>query len=339
MAVVALEYADHRGKGQGLTKTASNIVRSWVKNDTSTASFEIAADNPKAASILKTGNIIRIRETDVPTWVGLIEEYKKEGGVYQCNLKSAEWLLQKHITPQTVNVPAGTALNVAVEQLVAAGIYSAVGGTPLIMQPVRPMGFAVFKQWQYADVFEELKKLCDEFGIHFWVDASLNINVAAERGQDYRSTQLAHLRENRNFLDVVVTQSINEIVTAVVALGEGNDIAAKPKAGRRIPHPTIFRAEQIEAKGATTPEMAQVAADNYLRAHYYPRVTIEGRLTNNRAIWKYINIGNFVTIVLADGTKYQSIVEGMQLENDGTMRLVFTALNTTPLPTIMAWYP
>src|SRR5262249_41434673 len=152
------------------------------------------------------GRIFRIYEYGVPSWAGVATEMQwSENGV-TLQLKSAEWLLQKAVTGQGLAFETGTRAG-----KIAYGVFASAYLNNRVVHPIRTGIFDATRPrfvepYNYADCWEELKKLADESGAEVWVDENLYCHFRDARGTD-KSTSIK-LREGKHLVNVSLTSSV-----------------------------------------------------------------------------------------------------------------------------------
>lgn len=227
MSKLLVEWRSHYNESAVLSAYAADVERTWVTNDIGTASITFPMTTPNLWSLTQWGRIFRILEDGIEPWVGVAEEMEwSESGV-TLSLKSAEWLLQQKFTSQGLSFPAGTPAGT-----IAYHIFRQAYLGNSVVHAIRPGFFDAPKPrfvepYNYADCWEELKKLADESGAYVWVDGDLLCHFRDHRGIDKSS--YIKLREGKHLVNVKIRESIADALTGAVAIGKGDTIAAAPK--------------------------------------------------------------------------------------------------------------
>lgn len=296
MADILLEWRGPFDYGPQVTPDASEVSRSWVLNDAGEGGLFLPDSTPNLSQIIKWGNLLRIYETGVPTWAGIALERSWESGGVRLSLKSAEALLQKKVSRQGLifgQIAAVSAGEIAREVFRSA--YQSNNPFPTLKAGTFDATKTHFKQYDYVDCFETLQKLAEEDGAAFWVDPdSLAVNFRDQRGSD---TSVV-LYENRHLFDVKIIEQATDIVTAVLALGEGNDIPSKPKISMQWwSAADYFAAEVLNVNGATYPEALIEPAKEYIRQRALPRTVIDASFAKVDATWGAFGVGDTIEII------------------------------------------
>lgn len=327
MSDILVEYFSPRFELLGITPFASEVSTTWVHNDIGTATLSFPRSTPNFDKIVQPGNIYRINRQGVIPWIGSVDPSRtwKRGAVtLQC--KSAENLLRGHLTPQgavTSDTKASTARSFF-ESAVQRNSW-----TPLRAGAFTVGGY-VFGQYDYVDLFTIYQEFAGSGGA-FWVDSNLAVNFTNSRGLD--KTASVVLYEDIHVTVSDITENYADVVTHLVALGEGNDIISKVKKLRQVQDSTRFFAKVEDFRGVVAEEELRVAADQYLQANSQPVITIDTTILNVNDIWSSFGMGDTIQLVLntraPSGEKFFATVFAMELQSDNTLRCLFTAIPQT----------
>src|SRR5262249_35645902 len=152
----------------------------------------------------------------VPPWVGLITERSASDGAVQVQLKSAEWLMQKKLTGSGLTFGAQGGDTSAT---IAYGLFQSAYLHNCRLPNLRPGAFTAtrqhFKQYDYVDLYEEIRKLADEDGAAFWIDENLLLHFTNTRGTNKTTT--IKLREGKHLVNVRTSESAEDVLTAAVS--------------------------------------------------------------------------------------------------------------------------
>ena len=322
-----------------LTRSVAVTSRTWVKNDVGTATIVVPYSHPKLRELADYGNIIRIRERNSPTWVGQVvqREWDSANGTVVLGCKSAEWILQKKITGQG-RIYAGNSGNSA--GAVAYAIYDNAIRANSDLRQIKPGFFNVPKtahrEFNYADLFEALKDMADDYGADFWVDDNLKLHFTA-RGSDRRGVVV--LREGRHLSGVRVTDSAEEMVTAVVGLGEGSNIQEKPKLLRKLTSTPFFRAEVLDINNVGSEEALRAPVEEKLIKDGQPKVTVDASVERINGSYGNFWIGDYITLITRHPFLRQvdAQVVGIERGTSDSMRAIFSALPSYRYMNIVPW--
>lgn len=322
MGQILVEYRGPTLEPLGVTPWASNVQRSWVRNDIGTASFELPATTPNLLAILEWGNIIYIHEEGVPTWVGQIKELSwTESGV-EVSLKSAETLLKKRLTKQGLfsSDSGGVATNGAIA-------YSVFLSAVVNNDPLRVLSAGLFDAsttrfklaYDYADAFDTLQTLATEDDADFWVDENLAVHFRNVRGDDLTSSIV--LREGRHLVDVKVVEQGDDLLTAAVVMGDsasgGTTTAERTKSALIWNNKDYFAAELITVSGVTDAAKLRSLGEEAIASRALPRVAIDADLVKlDDGTWGGFFVGDIVQIVLSRRvgvTSYRARCVGLEL--------------------------
>lgn len=324
---------------QFLTNALAVTSRTWVRNDVGTATIVVPYSHPRLRELAAYGNVIRIKERNFPTWVGQVvqREWDSSNGTVVLSCKSAEWMLQKKVTGQG-RVYAGNSGNSA--GAVAYSIYDNAARANSDLRQIRPGYFnspkTAHREYNYADLFEALKDMAEDYGADFWVDEELKLHFTT-RGADRRGVVV--LREGRHLSGVRVADSAEEMVTAVVGLGEGNSIPEKPKLLRKLTGTPFFRAEVLDVNGVGSEDALRSPVEEKLIKDGQPRVTVDASVERINGTYGNFWIGDTITLVTRHPFLRQVDVQvvGIERGESDSMRAVFSALPATQYTNIVPW--
>lgn len=321
-----------------VTRDIAVTQRTWVRNDAGTATIVVATNHPKLTTICGEGNILRIRQYGIPTWVGQVVTRDWTDGQMTLGLRSAEYLLKGKRTGQGRVYGAKDATTVGA---VAADLFQ---NAAVVNNPVRnlqPGSFqcatATFRQYTYADLFEALKGLAEDYGADFWVDDRLRAHFMQQRGADLRNDVV--LREGRHLSGVRVTEDFAEIATAVIALGEGSDVVEKPKLLNRLPSTRFFRADVLDVQKATTVDGLVEPVNQFFASRGQPRVVVDATVGKITGSYGGFWVGDTVRLVTRHPFLRTLVarVNGIELGQAETLRAVFEVVPTTTLSSAVRW--
>lgn len=328
MAAAAIFHSP-RNAPLAASKYIADVSRTWVWNDIGTASFQMPRSVPNIATLLAWGNIVRIVEDGLPTWVGTIEERVWSSGGVRVELRSMEQLLRGHITDQGLTF--GENGGMAVGDIVRALALNAWGNG---WSPISLGGIAgatkQFKQYDYAALLDALQDLAAESKSSFWVDENLLLHFALERGR-YHADQ--PLRENRDLVNVTTTETRAEVLTNIIALGAGADLVDQPKLLLQYTDQPFFVAEVVDFSDAIDQLSLTVPTTEALKARLLPKVRIEADVVNSSSNWQKLRMGDTLPLgVYTDVYRvFDAKVIGQEVAKGQAMRCVFELV--LPLPT------
>lgn len=336
MANVLVEWQYPWGALGGITPFAGDVTRTWLLNDIGTASFSLAATTPDLEKIIQWNNIIRIYEDGLETWTGVITRREWNRGSVTVSLKSAEYLLAKHITGKGF-IAQDTAGFVGAEVLSRAVFIN--DGRSLLqpgLMDARPQHFI---EGDYLDCYDVFKRLTEDRKAFFWVDEGLRVNLTNERGQI--KTDRVILREGIHFSEPIITEDAEEVLTHAVLIGKVDPTAGgniEPSKAMKVDDTEnhFHRAEVLDSE-ETRPENLIIPLWDVLTKRGRPRVTVDTAIINIDNVWSQFVVGDTIRLVLysrptpADLT---ALVAGLELSPDGLMRCVFEitddSLNRSP---------
>lgn len=349
MGRILVEFSDHYNYAANVTPHAADVTRTWVRNDIGTASLTFPLTTPSLWAIVYWGRIFRIHEYGMPSWAGVVTEREwSESGV-TLHLKSAEWLLMKSITGQGLAFPAGTTSG-----KIAYGIFASSYLSNRTAHPIRSGIFDGTKQrfkepFNYADCWEELKRLADEDGADVWVDENLNCHYRDMRGTD--KSAYIKLREGKHLVNLKIHDSIEDTLTAAVALGSGSTIAEKFKAITRWNgDPGYERVEVLNFDSESNPATLAGLAQQAIRDRGFPKVTVDAEFikTESAEFWGAFFVGDTIELMLtsylnsvgAVGLNTRARVLGVELGGEDRMRVVLEVAVGEPRGiTFLGWTP
>lgn len=334
----------------GVCPYASSVTREWVFNDFGPASFYLPGSTPNLSRYLQDGNIVRLFEEGVPTWVGMADEQGWAKGSVQLRLKSAEWFLSGKMTPMGMQFTTGTQTS----GQIAAALFQAALRSARI-QNLKPGTFDAtpvhFKQYDYADLFDAFSELVDADGSAFWVDDALRVHVRNQRGNDLTTIpQPVVLYEDHQLVDVTVTRRITNTNTAIMALSNGANLASKYKYGVAVAHPTLFRAK-VENLNVNALAQMEGPANQLVDRAVEPEVLVDCTMLryNTRvdgrpqfAEWGRFWVGDIVRLVLysmASPLDVRVKVLGISKDESDKIRLVVKVLDQFNNAPIIRWAP
>lgn len=316
------------GEVLGATGYASNVSRSWVLNEYTTASVFFPATTPRLDEIIGWGNIISFYEEGVQPWTGVVGDERAwyDGGV-EVQLKSAEWLLFRKLTRQGMVLGGSADAGGASAGTIAWSLFESA-----ILRngwgPLRPGLFDAsrrhFVEYSYADLYEAYRKLSENYSAHFWVDSDLFVHFRDRRGRDKSAT--VKLFEDRHLTDVKVIESAADVLTAVVALGEGSDLVSSPKKTLIVDNRYFHRAEVVKFPGVVDAESLVGPVTELLEKRQHPRVAVDANIVNVNGVWGDFFIGDTISLVVySTGTpqEIKATVLGLELGTDDKMRGIF----------------
>ncbi len=337
----------------GVCPHAAGVTREWVENDFGTASFFLAGTTPNLTAFLADGNIVRIYEEGVPTWVGMVDEQQWQNGSVILQLKSAEWFLQGKVTRQ------GLLLGARGGGASAGSIASTLFTSAMASCRVKNLKAGVFdatavhfKQYDYADLFTAFTGLVETDGSAFWVDSNLKVHFRNARGHDLSmETAPLVLYENTQLHGVKVTRRISSVFTAMLAMGDGSSLGAKPKYGVARNNPHIFRARIVNLSGYQVPSALVGPARAQLAQESQPEFLLDatmaryGEADGGRfqfAEWGKFWVGDTVRAVLYSMNKTFNArvrVVGIGKDEEDTLRLVVKVISSADPYPLIPWSP
>lgn len=320
MAISALFYTS-RNKPIGGTKYIADVSRTFAWNDVGTAAFKMARSLPNVSELLAWGNIVKIVEPGLPTWVGQVEDRQWSGGGVDLNLKSMEAQLDNYITDQ--GLVFGTNGGATSAEIVRGVTLNAWGNgwTPLNLGGITGTK-KHFKQYDYVVLGDAIRDLAEADKAAFWIDENLLLQYGPERG--VRRSNLL-LRENIVLVNVTVTESKSEVLTNILALGKGNDLVDQPKLTVGYNNLEYYRAEVVDFSDAVDQLHLREPALGELRKRVAPTIRVEADIVNRNNLWASIRVGDMIPVgVYTD--KYvvlEAKIVGQELTSGQAMRCVF----------------
>lgn len=338
MPKVQVQVSSPRNEPLLVTKKCSVESSTWAKNDVGTTRIIVPTGSSEAEIIAGAGNIIRVVRKGLPIWAGVVTTEEWVDGRYTLGLKSAEWLAKGKLTGQgrVYGANGGAAAG-----SVAADLFQNAAHQNNDLRVLQAGTFdastLIFRTYDYADLFEALKKLAEDQGADFWVDDKLRVHFRNQRGRDKRDT--VTLREGYNLTDVRIVQDYEEVVTAVIGLGEGNSIPAKSKRLLKQPNASFFRARVLNVSGAATPSMIEGPAREALRAGSQPRIAVEGNVAMINGAYADCWIGDLVRVITRH-PKHRSLsaqVVGVEIGTENKLRLVLEVIPSNTIGSPLDW--
>lgn len=310
-----------------VTKDVAVTSRTWVRNDTGTATIVVPTSHPRLYDIIQWGNILRLREYGVPTWIGQAVSREWGYGTITLQCKSAEWMLQKKLTGQGRVYGAGGA--VPAGQVAADLFYNAAvqnNDIRVLHGGAFTLSRRVFKEYNYADLYESFRKLAEETGGDFWVDENLVVHFCDNRGTDKRGSTV--LREGRHLSEVRIVESADDVLTAAIGLGEGDKVVDRAKLLLKLPDQPFFRAEVVDVNGATSPEMLNDPVRTELSTRGMPRIAVDANIQRINGTYGDFWVGDLITLVVKHPIYRQLGVKviGLELGDNETMRGIFEVI-------------
>lgn len=334
---VQLQISTPTDGDMSLTKHISVTQRTWVHNGIGTARFFVPNTNPLFARITAPGTIFRLREENIPTWIGIATSQDWVPGGVTLNCKSAEWFLTGSLVGQGRVYGAATPTNVG---SVAYDVFmnACVANRPLhILKPgifsATPM---VFRSYSYDDAYDIISKLCEDTGAAFWVDDKLNLNCQDTRGRDLRTSVM--LREGKHLSDVELNVSFEDIYTAVISLSSATNVVDKYKVLKMVPSTSFFRAKRIDAGSDATPDMMVDTVQNFLQVNAHPRVAIKATVLPQAGAFPFW-VGDRIRLILSNPV-YSHIdvhILGTELGTDNRLSMVCVVMDTIRTGDIQPW--
>lgn len=354
MGKILVEFRDHYGWFPALTPYAANVERTWVHNDIGTASFTLPLTTPYLYSITKWGRIFRILEDGLPPWVGVAEEREwSESGV-TLSLKSAEWLLNKKVTRQGLAFTAGTAVGTIAHGLFTSGYL----GSSI----VRPIQAGIFdastprfvEPYNYADAWEEMKKLADEGGCAVWVDSDLKVHFRASRGTDKSAS--IKLREGTHLVGVKIKETIADALTGAVTIGKEVNGVRQKLATSYNGDLGYERLQALSFDNTADYDGLLALTKQEIADRVFPKLTVDAEFVKatGSAFWGQFFIGDTVELLLSSYPNYNAYtgqmepfaqkarVLGIEIGGEDQMRLVLETRNPFADPNrlpFIGWTP
>lgn len=339
MSNVQLQVFSKNDTLEFVTKTVAVTSRTWVRNEVGTATLVVPPSHPKLAALAEYGKIIRLVEKGFPTWVGQVvtREWDGNSGLVSLNCKSAEWILQKKLTGQG-RVYAGNSDTSA--GAVARSVFENAARENSDLRQLKAGTFnaprTAHREFNYADLFESLQKMAEDYGVDFWVDDQLRVHFT-QRGVDRRATVV--LREERHLTNIRIGDSAEEMITAVVGLGEGSSIPEKPKLLRKLSGTPFFRAEIFDVNGVGSEDGLAEPVEETLLTRGQPRLMVDATVEKINGSYGAFWVGDIVTLVTRNPF-YRTVVAqvvGIERGEADSMRAVFGALPLNTYTRVVPW--
>jgi hypothetical protein len=352
MSRILVEYSDHYNYGSAVTPHAAEVERTWVRNEVGTASITFPITTPNLMGIVQWGRIFRIHEYGVPSWAGVATEMEWTDSGVVLHLKSMEWTLQKNVTGQGLAFAPGTRAG-----QIAYGVFASSYYVNRTVHPIRAGVFDATKPrfvepYNYADCWEELKKLADESGADVWVDDKLYCHFRDARGTDKSAS--IKLREGKHLVNVSVSTSIEDTLTAAIGLGKGDTLAQKPKVATMWnADPGYERTEVLTFDSITSPDALREPVFQAIRDRAYPKMTVDCEFVKvpSGEFWGQFFVGDTIELLLNSyqqvnwwtgqmmGLNNRARVLGVELGGEDKMRLVLELVPGNRDLHFLGWTP
>jgi hypothetical protein len=322
-----------------LTKDLAVTSRTWVKNDVGTATLAVPYSHPRMQDLAAYGNIIRIRERGIQPWVGQVvnRSWDSTSGVVSLACKSAEWMLQKKITGQGRTYVGNSGYSAGT---VAYAIFenAAIANNDLkqLKAGIFKAAAPVHREFNYADLFDALQDLAEDYTADFWVDETLRVHFT-DRGVDRRERTV--LREGRHLSGVRVTDSAEEMITAVIGIGAGDSIVKRPKYLRKLKEAPFFRAEAMDVSGVGAEAGLVEPVEGHLKKDGLPRVTVDASVERINGTYGDFWIGDTVTLITRHPflRRIDAEVIGIERGETDSLRVVFSVVTEVTSSNIVPW--
>lgn len=350
MGRLLVEYSDHYNSWSKVTPHAADVTRTWVLNDIGTASLTFPITTPDLMNIIAWGRIYRIHEYGVPSWAGVATEMEWSDSGVTLSLKGMEWTLQKNITGQGLAFPAGTRAGKIAYGLFASSYFANRSVHPILAGAFDATRPRFVEPYNYADCWEELKKLADESGAQVWVDANLYCNFRDGRGTDKSAS--IKLREGKHLVGVKVRESIEDALTRAIALGKGDTLAAKPKVALDwVADVGYERTEVLSYDNETDRVHMTELAKEEISGRAYPRLAVDCEFVKvpSGEFWGQFFVGDTIEVILTsyidnyNGTMVPLVrparVLGLELGGEDRMRLVLEVSHNPGDLYVQPWTP
>ena len=338
MGRIQLSYRSPYNDIYGVTKSVAITSRVWVRNGIGTAAVYVPESHEDLRRLIQWGNIIVLTEDGVPPWIGQMVSREYDGHGFSLGLKSAEWMLQGKLTGQgrvygaVASTSAGS---------VAADLFynAAIANNDLrVLHPgIFSASASVFREYNYTDLLDAWQKLATDVGADFWVDGNLQAHFVDNRGTDKRGSVV--LREGRHLAEVKVVESAEDVVTAVIGLGDGGTVAEKPKLLLKHPNPVFFRAKTLEISGAATPDALNETVRQALVAGAAPSIAVDAAVLLRDGSFGGFWMGDIIQLVVRHPlyTIIDVKVIGIELSAQSVMRAIFQVIPKVVATDIQPW--
>lgn len=331
-----IEICDQDNRIIRLLRNASDIQYAFLKNEIANASFIVATSEIDPDVDVDYGNIVRIYKKPFEPFVGTIVERHWSAGTVTVGLKSAERLLKDRITGLNLIIGADQPktsgqIAKAICQQSFKNSYSRVS-LGITDAPKKH-----FKEYHYQDVWSGLTDLAEEDECYVWVDSSLKVNFRKTRGINLVDSLL--LFEGRQLSDVTIDENADEIITHLVALGEGSSLAQKPKRGYKLYNNNFVRSRTLDVPKVKTAGGLDKPAERELNKNRFPLTTISATVLEEN--WDQLEIGTRLTLVAYQGPKpkaYFVQIEGINISSSG-VGIVFKIIDNQPIVKPQRWNP
>lgn len=322
----------------GSCANATAVTRTWVLNDVGTATYELPSTQPDLARIAALGAVNWLYEDGVPPFVGYVEERSGGDGAVQVKLRAAEGMLKGQLTRQGLVLGADgrTSVGSIAYNIFISGVMH--NSTVPLRAGVFDAPGARFMQYDYADVLDAYTRLAADYTAAFWVDDDLLVHFRAARGSDKRDDII--LVQGRNLVNVQITESIADTINAAVGLGDGADMATRPKKALRFTTGYQFKAEVLNLSGVTDGAAAATQTEEELRSRRHPKVTIDAELVRSAPEWGQFFLGDIVRVVSTAvpwEAEYICRVVGAEVGQEDKMRLVLAVIPPDTADTPATW--
>ncbi len=345
---IVAEFSSPLDEPIGVCPFISGVQREWIFNDFGSASFFLAGGTPNLARYLVDGNIVRLHEEGVPSWVGMADEQTWRNGSVHLKLKSAEWLLSGKVSQQGMVFASGqdTTGQIAHALFQSAAVHSSR------IDNLRPGVFDAstrhFRRYDYVDLYDAYTDLSSVDGSAFWVDADLKVHFRDQRGRDWSGdNNPVVLYENLQLVDVTVTRRISSMYTAILGLSNGKDLASKYKYAAAKAHPTIFRGKVVNYNVNTLSQLYG-PVESQLSQEVEPEFAVDCTMLRYNARvdsrpqfseWGRFWVGDIIRMVLysmATPLDVRVKVLGIGMDESDKIRLVVRPVDylQTPYPLI-----
>lgn len=264
--------------GQYLTEIDATLNRSWKLNEFGTATFAMSTSDDKCRKdYLQFGNFIYAEHDKLPTWAGMIDTPRQWGmGTVTVTAYSGEYILTTMITDRTATMQGvwGSIYQQLIEQTFNNDI-----GVLLKIGNIYGGGKSQNRTYNYAVIYEEVKRLVKESGADFELSPEIdengrlyfNAHWYERRGMTKQFTlyEDMHFKLSSNFL-----REQGRIANKLRIYGEGATFNSRPVA-------SVNNIESIGAYGQRF--MAQLSqgedieanAEQLLAMYRHPRKTFD----------------------------------------------------------------
>jgi hypothetical protein len=195
----------------------------------------------------------------------------------------------------------------------------------------------VFREYNYADLFDAFKALATDTTSSFWVDERLQCHFMGLRGLDKRASVV--LREGKHISGVRLVEDAESTVNAIVGLGSGSSITTRPKLLRYIPGQPFFRAKVLDAGNVPSPAGLVEPVQSALIEGAQPKLAVDATISRVNGVFEDFWIGDLITLTLKNNyyPKLEVRVVGIELSGQDAMRAVFEVLPVVTVSGIQEW--